>query len=1612
MVLNLPANTYCLFLQNKRTFLKRFFKILRRTILFLIAFILGVWIALQTSAIQNWLVGMATKRLSKTLGTEVSIKKVSFSFFNRLNMDTMLVRDLHKDTILYAGQLKVRITDWFFLKDTAVLKYVGLEDAVVKLQRSDSNWNYQFIIDSLASPSPAKKKEGGGLALNLKKVDLKNLRLIKNDLWRGERMEARVGSLVLDADKIDLNKSIFLINDVSIDKPFFSILNLPPLRPDSLAHHNPATPDTGMYLNAGNVLVKVANLRLSNGGLNIDGNKQTPAAGFDGSHIHLSRLNGTFKHIAFVKDTLRANVDLTVRDRSGFELKKLKAAFRFTPQIMEFASLDLQTGKSRLGNYYAMKFTDFNRDFGDYITNVTMEARFRDSKVNTEDIAYFAPELKSWNRVAQLSGHFQGTVSHFNVTNLVTKVGATTTLMGNLSMKGLPDINTTRISWSNGTLLSNQHDLATFVPMLKTVTEPNLAALGTIIYRGNFNGTVRNFTTNGILSSQLGGVKTNISMQLPRRGEPSYTGNIETSRFNIGKFLNNDQLGLADFKGKITGSSFNVEKLKTKLDGNISSIEFNDYTYTNIVTNGTFQKKYFSGEVKINDPNLNFTSDVQIDLTKPQPSFNILGDLVNSNLYALHFMKENIELTGLLDVNFTGTNIDNFLGTAKFLNAEIRSPDIKLNFDSVNLTSYYLDTVKYLQLNSNDFAASISGRFTILDLPASFQVFLSHYFPSYIKQPRYTPQNQQFNISLHTNYIEPYLHIFNKYLSGFNDASLEGTVDTRKNELHITSLVPFGKYDNYSITGIDLKGVGNMDTLSLKGEISSTQIGDSLRFPNTHLNIVSKGDHSIVSIKTSADITLNDASLNADVFTLDDGVRVLFRPSSFVLNEKKWNIEKEGELIVRTHFVSAQNVKFVQGFQEIAVKTEEEDGGNTNNLVVSLKNVVLGDITSLFMKQPHMEGVTNCNIDLSDFFGQFRADATLKAEQFRLNDDSVGTVNLKAGYDSKTGKISMDAVSPNDGYNFSFAGLYNLKDSIGQPLNVDLKLNDSKIDILHQFLSDLFTDIKGKATGTLNINGNPNAPNLLGHIKLKNAGMKVNYTQVYYAIDSADIKFEEDGINFGEFKIADIYKNTGTVKGKLYEHGFKDLAFDFDLNTTKLLLLNTKLKDNQQFYGKAIGSAKLSLKGPESAARMTIIGETKDSSHIFIPNSVSKESGNADFIVFKQYGTEMAKADNNSNFNLLVDLDITANNRTQIDIILDDLAGEVIKATGHGTLKIRAGSTEPLSIRGRYYIERGNYDFNMQGLVRKPFEMLPEAGNYIEWNGDPFKANMNIDAQYTAQGVSLSDLIGTNNFTGTIKAYRGDVYVIVELRKQLLKPEITFRFDFPAGSPAKIDNDFSNYVARIEKDQNEMLKQVAFLIAFNSFSPIGQTGGSNATNPYSLTTVGVNTLSQVLTKEVNKVFSNILYKLTGDKSLRFDLGTSLYSSSSLDLNNDGLVANSNRLDRSRINFKFGKSFFNDNVVVTFGGDLDFNLGNTSAVQNGNFQWLPDLNIDIVLSKDRKLRMIIFSKNSLDIAGSSLGRRNRQGVSISYRRDFETLFGRKEKDIEFKQPPDSSVSSDK
>lgn len=1597
----------------------------RKLLLGISAVLLFLFIAVQTDIVQNWLAGIATNKLSKELGTEVKIKKVSFSFFNRFNLEGILIKDKQKDTLLYAGALRIRITDWFFLKDKIELKYLGLEDATVKLHRKDSIWNYQFIVDHFSSPTP-KQKKASNIDLNLKKIDLKNVAFVQADLWRGEKMTFKVASLLLDADYIDFPKKAYAINDIKIDKPFFEISDFPSLRSDipiSSATPHLKKVDTGLQMNRGDMKLKVTNLVINNGTLSIQSNDNKAYSNFDGSHIFITKLNGKFNNVALIKDTLRCNVTISAKERSGLELKRLKANFRVTPRIMEFAKMDLETNKSRITDYFAMKYKSFNADFGDYLNKVIMEARFKDAKVNSNDIAFFASELKTWNREVTISGNALGTVADFNIKNLFAKSGNTSYIQGNLSMKGLPEINTTKIDFNNGSFKSNYSDLSIFIPALKSVTEPNLAALGNILYRGNFNGSINNFIAIGNISSNLGAISTDLTMRISNGKDAYYSGTFTTRQFNIGKFLDYDSLGYVDFEGKIMGNNFSLEKLKTTIEGKIGSIGFNGYTYKNIITNGTFQKKYFNGEVKIDDPNLDFKSQIEIDFSKPQPSFNILGDLAKVNLKPLNFSKTNFSLTGLLDINFSGTNIDNFAGTAKFLNANVKNDATELSFDSLSLTSGYNNNVKFLNLSSNDVNATISGDFRILDLPTSIQTFLSRYYPSYFDTPRKKMANQDFTISLTTNYVEPLLKLFDKKMGGFNNAIAKGTINTNKNIFNFDFKFPYIKYDHYSGTGIDIIGLGNFDSLALTGNISSVQISDSLSFPNTTLSVHSSNDHSVVSLKTSKGYNnLNVANLNADVLTMKDGVGIHFNPSSFILNDKTWSLEKEGEITIGKNSVSAQNIKFSQGFQEIDLETGADNKGIQNNLLVKLKKVVLGDITSLFFRDPKLEGLINGEIKLHDFYNNFNAESNLVIEQLRLDDDSIGLVNVQGGYDNKSGIIPFNIQSLNTGYSFTADGKYDLKDTVGQPLTINSKLENVNIDYLNKFLGDIFSNIKGFASGNLTVSGNPSYPEFYGKVKLINAGMKVNYTQVYYTIDPAEINFTKDGIDFGELTIHDTLKNSGTVRGKLYEKGFKNMSFDFDLSTKKLLLLDTKQKDNQQFYGRAIGKATVNFKGPDNNCKLTVVAEANDSSHIYIPNSVNKESGDADYIVFRQYGTAMEKSVAESNFNLLTDIDVTVNNKVNIDVILDELSGDVIKATGDGRLKIRAGTTEPLTIKGRYNIDQGNYDFNFQSFIRKPFVLKSESGNYIEWTGDPLSADLHIDAQYTAENISVSDLISTinqpgstNSFSGSSKAYRGPVYVIASLTDKLSKPTIKFRLDFPQGSPIKTDPVFDEFLNKIEKDDNEILKQVTSLIVFGVFTPYGQGNGIGSINFSSVT---VNTISQALTNQLNKTLSNVIFKITHDKSLHVDVGTSVYSSTNLfTQSSTGTSTTNNNFDRSRINFKVGYSFFQDKLVVTFGGDFDFNLSATAAAQSGNMQWLPDLNVEYYLTNDKKLRFIAFSKNSLDVGtGTTLGRRNRQGVGFSYKRDFEhspfekTITNtplKKEDDIQFKKPTDST-----
>lgn len=1567
-------------------------KIFLRFFIGVLALILLVWLLVQISPVQNYIADKVAKRLSKDLNTTVQIGSVDLSLFDKMDLNNTLILDQRKDTLLKAAALKLRITDWFFLKQNIELKYIGLQDAVINQWRTDSVWNYQFIIDHFSKPS--SKKHSKAITLKIQKIDLKNVVYNKHDAWLGKNALLKTSSLLLDADNIDITKNLMLIHSIDMDKTSYAEEKFTGKKPLQTVSKK----DSGLYFNASHMLLRITSLTMKDCFFGTGTKSELPRKDiFDGKHIEVSKINGEIKNLSFINDTIKAAINISAAERCGLKLRKLQAAFKLTPQIMEFSKLLIKTNNSTLTDYYAMQFKDFNDDMSNYVTRVNMKVNMHNSLVFTDDIAYFAPGLKPWNEKFLANGKFNGTVSNFTVQHLFVRSGSNTFVSGELAVKGLPDKNFTAINLLRANVQTNSREVGFILPKISTIKSPDLAALSNVHFIGDLTGTLHNVDAKGMLSSALGGMSLNLALAFPSNAEPTYKGTIKTQQFNLGKFLLANDLGNVSFTGDIEGSSFQLDKISTKLNGQFNSLTYKDYTYQNLTFNGQIQKKKFQGDFKADDPNFVFTSNIIVDLNGDAPSFNVLGDLVTANLRSLKLSKDSIGITGLFDLDFRGHNIDDFLGYAKILNATVIHNSQRLDFDSLTLSTA-LDSLnqKKLTLESNEFVVSVQGQYKILELPQSFQAFLNHYYPSYINPPKTALSNQNFIASIATGNFEHYARLIDSNLSGFNNALLTGKISTQNgNKFNLDVSVPSAKYKKYSLENAKFNGIGNEDSLLLSGDVGKIYVSDSMYFPNTKIAVHSANDLSHVRITTSANKTLNNAELDADVRTMPDGLKIDFHPSSFVLNDKKWNLENNGEVVISKRIVSAKNMQFSQGFQTISIESVNDEKGVPNTLAVRLKAVNLGDILPLVVARPVMEGIAGGDVYLRDIYTNFNADAQLRIEQFRLNNDSVGIVDIASKYNKNDGRIISTIKTNDKDFVMNADVLYDLKDSTNTPLQTSIKLDHTKIGILNTYLGTLFDDITGLGTGELSLHGSFKDLHLTGKVHLDSGALTVRFTKVRYTIPSADFVLTEDAINFGSFQVKDKFGNSGNISGTLYETAFKNNRYNIYMSTNRLLLFDTKAKDNDNFYGNVVGKATLSLQGPQENLQMNISGEAVDVSHIYIPTDNSKKSTDADYIIFKQYGTQPPPPQSTAT-NLNVNLELNATNKAVVSVILDELTGDIIEATGNGRLYIKIPAQGDVTMNGRYNIEQGNYNFNFQSLVKKPFELLSDQNSYIEWTGNPFDASIKITARYTAKNVSLGDLFSSSSFSALSPAtqgYRGDVYVIADLTGKLTKPDINFRLDFPQGSVIKNDAYFNQLLTKISSDENEMLKQVTWLIVFGSFSPYGELAG-NATLVQS---TAYNTISGKVAGVLNSVVSNFLYKLTGDKTLQFDIGTKTYSSSSLLGGTSG-----GTLDRQSVDLKVNKSLLNNNVIVTFGGDLDFNVSGAAATNN-SFQWLPDISVQIILSKDKKLRAIVFNRSSLSVANETIGRVSKQGVSISYTKDFDRIFG-KRNDIYFIPPP--------
>jgi hypothetical protein len=1542
--------------------------------------LLGVYGLLHLPSVQTKLTKEAAAWFSEKVRTKVSVKSVDIGFFNKVMFEGILVEDLKKDTLLYAGTIKGNVNDWFFFKDSIKIENVGLDDVVIKLHRSDSVWNYQFITDLFASPKNKKKSGSKDPNIDLKELHFTNIKFSKIDEWIGDDMIVNLAKIDVTTNLVDIDHKKIYVKEILLNKPYFAQNDYDGKRPED---NRPKAPkpillDKFQWNNDG-WDIQLENLTLKEGAYKNDKQTDYPTYvnQFDGQHIFFNNINGSIKNAVFVNDTVKASIAILAKEKSGLEVKKLDALFKFTPTMMEFKGLDLVTNRSHLKDYYAMQYESFNKDFSRFLQNVTIDASFKESTLNSDDLAIFAPALKKWNRILKLEGNAKGTVVNFKATNLKIKTGDTY-LEGNLSMNGLPDINSTFIDLNSKQFNTTYNEVASFVPEIKTITKPALSKLGAVSFKGNFTGFIKDFVANGTITSAMGNITTDVNMKIPEGKPAKYKGSIASNGFKLGQFIGVKELGDVALNVDIDGTGFGLKELKENVKGTVSNLYVNGYNYKNFVVDGHFENKLFEGHASINDPNLKISSlDGSINFMEKSPGFKLQANVQKADLKNLGLIKEKFQFSGDLDLDFTGNNIDNFLGNAKVRNATLLQADNKLSFDFLNVNSEIVNGQKSLTVNTNELEANVTGKFKILELPDAVTLLLTKYYPTYIKAPRRKVTSiQDFDFAIKTNNVESYVKLLDKKLTGFNNANINGHFNLQNYDLNLAATVPDFSYDGKTFNNIILQGIGNSDSLVADVAVDNISITDSFQFPKSNIRLAVSNDISVIKLNTTASKILGNAELNASVQTMSDGVKINFFPSSFIINDKKWQLDKNGELVLSKKFINASEVNFFHADQAIVLKTEIDESGETDEtrLVADLKNIDIEDFAFLLPKSPSLKGKITGRAELNDIFSTRKISFAGAADSFYLDKKLIGKVNVQdAKFNMTDGKITYKGNIDEKDFVIDFDGEYSTKDSTGNSLKNNITTKRLDLSILKPYLSSVFTDVQGFANGRLKVNTRNNKLTLSGDAVIEDGKLNVGYTQVAYKILNQPITFGETSINLGDMQLQDTLGNKGMVSGIIYHNAFDDFEFsNLEFSSPKILVLNTKKKDNAQFYGRVVARAKMKLNGAISNMRMDIEGEpsSTDTSHVYLPTGESKESNVIDYIDFVQFGNVMKDVTAKSATNLKINLDITANENCKVDVILDEVTKDIISGKGNGRLLIKVGTNEPLAMSGQYELTEGDYKYNFQNFIKKPFELI--KGGTITWNGDPFAAILDLNASYTAKKVDLSVL--SNNAARTDGLRQQEDIVIVSKISGLLKqPSIRFEFGLPTSSELNSNDVIKKKLADYKNDDNETLKQVASLLLLNQFINNEQGFLTNGAINIANTTIG-GILSTWLTGALN----NAISKATNGKV-----------SVDLDVNPNLSLQELQGNIRARLRYNITK-----NLQVNVGGNIDYNNPLTQLYSNGLIT--PELSLDWLINKDGSLRVVGFRRTSVDL---STGQRNRTGIQFSYRKDvsrFGDIFRSKKK----------------
>ena len=1295
-------------------------------------------------------------------------------------------------------------------------------------------------------------------------------------------------------------------------------------------------------------LLTAKNAYISKGIFSVtDENKKTP------KFLSFTKLNAYISDFKLYGPDINTIIHrFSFLDHRGLYVSNFTGKFSYTKKQIKVENLAIKTKRSSI---YGQAILNYKvEDFLNFTDKVKFDVRIDSSSIATNDIRYFYDGLGK-NQHFKLKTKLKGPLNNLNLKGLRLTDTNGSRIVGNINFKNLLGTKEQKFAMDGkfDRLVSSYDNMVALLPIVLGKRLPKeLKRVGKFTIIGKAKVSTTALEAKFKMVTDLGGGDIDLHLNnMDFIDKASYSGNIVLENFDVGALLERKDLGRTTLNLDVDGIGFTQKYLNTIIKGDIIKLDYNKYTYNNIVVNGNFKLPYYKGQISVNDPNLSLTFDGLVDLSTRENKYDFHINIENADLRKLKFINDSIShFSGDAVVQVSGNSIENLQGNIYITDAVYQNPKSTYEFDELSVNSSFdADRLRTITINSTDVInGKIVGKFQFAQLDKlvmnSVGSLYTNYKPYKVKKGQFL----RFNFHVYDKVVEmlyPEVNVdsstvvrgkidadLNEFKFRFKSQKITAAKNTFDNiRVNIDNKNPlynaFIELDSiktpyYKIRDFNLINVTSKDTLFVRSEFKGGEKGEDY-FNLDLFHTIDKNKNNVVGIKKS---------------------EMKFKDYLWYLNEEEG---EDNQIVFDKNFknFTIDNIVLSHEDQKIDLNGVLR-GTDYKDLVLNFEDVDINKITPLNSKFV-FNGNLNGNVNFKQNKDVYQPTASIAIDHLNLNNTELGTLDFDISGDENLRRFTINS-SIHNGFTESFNASGNFaienKETI---LDLKLKLEGFNLATLGTVGKDVLSNVRGSVSGNAAVVGNIKKPEINGRLYVEKAGMTIPYLNTDYELsDRTVIDLTDEKFLFRNNQLTDTkYETKGLLNGAIEHHNFADWKLDLTITSKRLLALDTKDSDDAAYFGTAFINGTASIKGPTESLFIKVAAKSEKGTQVKIPINNVQSVGESSWIHFvtpkEKYNLAngiVEKTRNYGGLELEFDFDITPD--AEVEVILDRNSGHGMKGKGYGSLLFKINTLGKFNMWGDFQAYEGTYNFKYGGLIDKKFAV--KKGGSIIWEGNPMKAQLNLEAVYrTAANPAV--LLDNSSFNKKVP-----VEVVIGLRGDLASPEPNFDIQFPSVSSV-----LKSEIQYKLDDKDVRQTQALYLLSTGSFMSPDGFNQSDLSGTFAETAASL--LGGII-KSDNDKFNIDLNFISADKRIGQEA--------------DGqFVANIS----SQINEKIS---INGKVGVPVGGV------NESAI-------VGDIEILYRVNEDGSMNLRLFNKeNDINYIGQGVG--YTQGVGISYEVDFDTF----------------------